>query len=88
MNFSIMNSSNIIVEIKHLLNENKGIYLLGLNVMEIWNVCNSREEVAEVTDKYFDILVNILEQQNKEKFPKRGIVFFLPQLEQSAKWLV
>ena len=60
-----MNSSNIIVEIKHLLNENKGIYLLGLNVMEIWNVCNSREEVTEVIDKYFDILVNILEEQNK-----------------------
>ena len=83
-----MNSSNIIVQIKHLLNENKGIYLLGLNVMEIWNVCNSREEVTEVIDKYFDILVNILEQQNKQKYPKRGIVFFLPQLEQSAKWLV
>ena len=83
-----MNSSNIIVEIKHLLNENKGIYLLGLNVMEIWNVCNSREEVTEVIDKYFDILVNILEQQNKQKYPKRGIVFFLPQLEESAKWLV
>ena len=88
MSFSIMNSSNIIVEIKHLLNENKGIYLLGLNVMEIWNVCNSREEVTEVIDKYFDILVNILEQQNKQKYPKRGIVFFLPQLEESAKWLV
>ena len=83
-----MNSSNIIVEIKHLLNENKEIYLLGLNVMEIWNVCNSREEVTEVIDKYFDILVNILEQQNKQKYPKRGIVFFLPQLEESAKWLV
>ena len=78
MNFSIMNSSNIIVEIKHLLNENKEIYLLGLNVMEIWNVYNSREEVAEVIDKYFDILVNILEQQNKQKYPKGGIVFFLP----------
>ena len=83
-----MNSSNIIVEIKHLLNENKAIYLLGLNVREIWNVCNSREEVKEVIDKYFDILVNILEQQNKQKYPKRGIVFFLPQLEVSAKWLV
>ena len=88
MSFSIMNSSNIIVEIKHLLNKNKGIYLLGLNVMEIWNVCNSREEVTEVIDKYFDILVNILEQQNKQKYPKRGIVFFLPQLEESVKWLV
>ena len=88
MSFSVMNSSNIIVEIKHLLNENKGIYLLGLNVMEIWNVCNSREEVTEVIDKYFDILVNILGQQNKQKYPKRGIVFFLPQLEESAKWLV
>ena len=65
MSFSSMNSSNIIVEIKHLLNENKEIYLLGLNVMEIWNVCNSREEVTEVIDKYFDILVNILEEQNK-----------------------
>ena len=88
MSFSIMNSSNIIVEIKHLLNENKGIYLLGLNVMEIWNVYNCREEVTEVIDKYFDILVNILKQQNKQKYPKRGIVFFLPQLEESAKWLV
>ena len=64
------------------------VYLLGINVMEIWNVCNSREEVAEVLDKYFDILVNILEEQNKENYPKRGIVFFLPQLEESAKWLV
>ena len=43
--------------------------------MEIWNVCNSREEVTEVIDKYFDILVNTLEQQNKQKYPKRGIVF-------------
>lgn len=60
MNVSIMNFSNIIVEIKHLQNKNKGIYLLGLNVMEIWNVCDSRE-VAEDMEKYFDILVNILE---------------------------
>ena len=65
-----MNSSNIIVEIKHLLNENKGIYLLGLNVMEIWNVCNSREEVTEVIDKYFDILVNILEQKINKSIQK------------------
>ena len=46
------------------------------------------KKFAEVTDKYFDILVIYLSKQNKEKFPKKEIVFFLPQLEQSAKWLV
>ena len=86
MNFSIMKSSNVIVEIKHLQNENKGVYLLGLNIMEIWNVCDYREEVSEVIEKYFDILVNILEQESKEKYPKRGIVFYLPHMEESAKW--
>ena len=74
------------LEIKHLENANKGIYLLGLNLTEVWSHCEEDEEIAQLIEEAFDQMITILEGLNKITFLKRGILFYLPNMEESAKW--
>ena len=77
---------SIDLEIKHLENANKGIYLLGLNLTEVWSHCEEDEEIAQLIEEAFDQMITMLEGLNKITFPKRGILFYLPNMEESAKW--
>ena len=74
------------LELKHLENANKGIYLLGLNITEVWSHCEQDEEIAQLMEEALDKMMAILEGLNKITFPKIGISFYLPNMEESAKW--
>ena len=74
------------LELKHFKNANKGIYLLGLNITEVWSHCEEDEEIAQLMEEALDKMMAILEGLNKIIFPKRGILFYLPNMEESAKW--
>lgn len=74
------------LELKHLENVIKGIYLLGINITEVWSHCEGDEEIAQLIEMVFDQMIEILEGLNKTIFPKRGILFYLPNMEDSAKW--
>ena len=74
------------LDLKHLQNANKGIYLLGINITEVWGHCEGDEEIAQLIEVVFDQMIEILEGLNKITFPKRGILFYLPNMEESVKW--
>ena len=73
------------LELKHLENANKGIYLLGLNITEVWSHCEQDEEIAQLMEEALDKMMAILEGLHEVTYPKRGILFYLPNMEQSAK---
>ena len=61
------------LDLKYLENSNKGIYLLGINITEVWGHCEGDEEIAQLIEVVFDQMIEILEGLNKITFPKRGI---------------
>lgn len=66
----------------HLEKEEEGIYLLGTNIRDIFNICNNIEEKRSVFEFLLKEMMKILGMINEEKFPKRGVLFFISELEQ------
>ena len=66
----------------HLEKEEEGIYLLGTNIRDIFNICNNIEEKRSVFESLLKEMMKILGMINEQKFPKRGVLFFISELEQ------
>ena len=66
----------------HLEKEEEGIYLLGTNIRDIFNIYNNIEERRFVFEFLLKEMMKILGMINEEKFPKRGVLFFKSELEQ------
>ena len=66
----------------HLEKEEEGIYLLGTNIRDIFNICNNIEEKRSVFEFLLKEMMKILGMINEQKFPKRGVLFFISELEQ------
>ena len=66
----------------HLEKEEEGIYLLGTNIRDIFNIFNNIEEKRSVFEFLLKEMMKILGMINEEKFPKRGVLFFISELEQ------
>ena len=66
----------------HLEKEEEGIYLLGTNIRDIFNICNNIEEKRSVFEFLLKEMMTILGMINEQKFPKRGVLFFISELKQ------
>ena len=73
------------VTIFHLEKEKEGIYLLGTNIRDMFNISNNVEERRSVFEFLLKEMMKLLGMINEEKFPKRGILFFISELEQFYK---
>ena len=69
----------------HLEKEEEGVYLLGTNIRDMFNICNNVEERRSVFEFLLKEMMKILAMTDEEKFPKRGVLFFISELEQYYK---
>ena len=76
------------ITIFHLEDEIRKTYLLGCNLRSLFSICQNNEEKGVVIEYMLKELMKILKDVDETKFPKRGILFFIPELEASYKWYV
>lgn len=76
------------VTIFHLEKEEKGIYLLGTNIRDLFRICSNTEEKSLVFEYILNEMIKILGMVDKEKYPKRGVLFYIPELEEHYKWYI
>ena len=72
--------------IKHLKIESKGIHVIGANMGEIYSQFDSWEEIGECVENMLKTFTEYLDQVNHTTFPKRGVVYYIPELEEYFKW--
>ena len=65
--------------------EYKNICLMTLSIEDIFEVAASIEERGILFEGAIKNLMSEMEKVNKEEFPKRAILFFRPQVEDSHK---
>ena len=73
------------ITIFHLEKPDKGIYLLGTNIRSLFDICSNVEERSLVFEYMLIEMVKILANVDKKKFPKRGVLFFISELEEHYK---
>ena len=69
----------------HLEKEDKGIYIVGTNIRDLFKICNNQEERNVIFEGILGEMLKILSMVDKEKFPKRGVLFFISGLEEYYK---
>ena len=69
----------------HLEKEEEGVYLLGTNIRDMFNICNNVEERRSVFEFLLKEMMKILAMIDEEKFPKQGVLFYISELEQYYK---
>ena len=57
----------------HLEKEEEGVYLLGTNIRDMFNICNNVEERRSVFEFLLKEMMKILAMIDEEKFPKQGV---------------
>lgn len=67
------------ITIFHELDESKGAYLVGTDVGPIFSYCINKVESCILLEMVMKELIKILNGLDKLKFPKRGILFHIPQ---------
>ena len=80
-----MNISESNITIFHELDESKGVYLVGTDVGPIFNFSINRVEASILLDLIMKELTKVLSTVDKLKFPKRGILFHIPQYSEIYK---
>ena len=69
---------------KHLKIESKGVYVIRVDMDEVYEQLGGL--CAEVYEIILRDLLKILDESDHSKFPKRGVVFCMPQMEDNFKW--
>ena len=54
----------------HLEKEDKGIYIVGTNIRDLFKICNNQEERNVILEGILGEMLKILSMVDKEKFPK------------------
>ena len=67
----------------HLEKEDKGI--VGTNIRDLFKICKNLEERNVIFEGILGEMLKILSMLDKEKFPKRGVLFFISELEDYYK---
>ena len=65
----------------HLEEEDKGIYTVGTNIRNLFKICKNLEERNIIFEGILGEMLKILSMLDKEKFPKRGVLFFICELD-------
>ena len=70
----------------HLEKEDKGIYLVGTNIRDLFKICNNMEERNVIFEGILSEMLKLLRMVDKQKFPKRGVLFFISEMKEYYKW--
>ena len=76
------------VTIFHLEDEELGFYILGSNIKNIFSICENNEEKGFIINYLLTEMTKMMRQIDIQKFPKKGILFFIGDLEDVYKWYV
>ena len=76
------------MEIKNYEDEEKGIYIFGVNIKDFVDKTTSEDRGVLLHKMIKDFQETFDKEVSPQKFKKRGIVFFLPQLEKLYKGFV
>ena len=74
------------VTIFHLEDEELGFYILGSNIKNIFSICGNNEEKGFIINYLLTEMMKMMRQIDSQKFPKKGIFFFIGDLEDVYKW--
>ena len=80
-----MNMSEHNIVIFHEFDESKRAYLVGTDVGPIFSYCINKVESCILLDLVMKELTKVLNTLDKLKFPKRGILFHIPQYSEVYK---
>ena len=81
--------SDINLNIYHHDDETKGIYLLGSDLRDIFGFCDyDIENAGKVIQFILKKKIKMLNEIDKTKFPKRGVLFYMSEIRESHKWYV
>ena len=69
----------------HLEIELKKIYILGTDLKYLLNMGKNVDEKALILDIMLKEMLDVLKNVDEIKYPKKGILFFLPQAENADK---
>ena len=76
------------ITIFHLEDEIRKTYLLGCSLRSIFSICQNNEQKGVVIEYLLKEMMKILKDVDETKFTKKGILFFVPELEDFYKWYV
>ena len=76
------------VTIFHLEDKELGFYILGSNIKNIFSICENNEEKGFIINYLLTEMMKMMKQIDSQKFPKKGILFFIGDLENVYKWYV
>ena len=76
------------VTIFNLEDEELEFYILGSNIKNIFSICENNEEKGFIINYLLTEMMKMMRQIDSQKFPKKGILFFIGDLEDVYKWYV
>ena len=72
----------------HLEDEELCVNILGSNIKNIFSICENNEEKGFIINYLLTEMMKMMRQIDSQNLPKKGILFFIGDLEDVYKWYV
>lgn len=59
----------------------QGIFILGCEIREMFLFCEDTEKKYQSIYNIMDTLLTCLDNVNKKKYPKKGVIFFIKEVK-------